>query len=91
MDRPAGGDLGTGRTRWRATSGSVLDADFDCDRVAVIVAGLEVPHCHLHLIPIRSESDIDFAKADHAATSDGARRRRRAHPDGAPGRRLATA
>jgi diadenosine tetraphosphate (Ap4A) HIT family hydrolase len=50
--------------------GSVLDATFDCDRVAVIVAGLEVPHCHLHLIPIRSEADIDFAKADHGAAGE---------------------
>ncbi len=29
-----------------------------------------MPHCHLHLIPIRSESDIDFAKADHGATAE---------------------
>jgi histidine triad (HIT) family protein len=45
--------------------GSALDTTFDCDRVAVIVAGLEVPHCHIHLIPILSEADIDFAKAVH--------------------------
>jgi histidine triad (HIT) family protein len=50
--------------------GSALDTTFDCDRVAVIVAGLEVPHCHLHLIPIRSESDIDFAKAVHDTPSE---------------------
>lgn len=34
-------------------------------RIGMIVAGLEVPHCHLHLIPIDSESDLSFAKADH--------------------------
>lgn len=33
-------------------------------RIATIVAGLEVPHCHVHLVPIDSESDISFAKAD---------------------------
>ena len=37
---------------------------FDASRVALIIAGLEVPHTHLHVLPIRSESDIDFTKAD---------------------------
>lgn len=48
----------------------VLEATFECARVGLIVAGLEVPHCHIHLVPIRSEADIDFARADHAATPD---------------------
>jgi histidine triad (HIT) family protein len=34
----------------------------DCNRVAVVVLGLEVPHAHIHLIPIRSEADVDFRK-----------------------------
>ena len=34
----------------------------DCNRIAVVVLGLEVPHAHIHLIPIRSESDVDFRK-----------------------------
>ena len=34
-------------------------------RVGMIIAGLEVPHCHLHLIPIDSEADLSFARADH--------------------------
>jgi histidine triad (HIT) family protein len=37
---------------------------FDAERVALIIAGLEVPHTHLHVLPIRTESDIDFGKAD---------------------------
>ncbi len=32
-----------------------------CKRVAVAVLGLEVPHTHIHLIPISSEADINFA------------------------------
>ena len=32
----------------------------DCKRVAVVVLGLEVPHAHIHLIPINSEQDVDF-------------------------------
>jgi diadenosine tetraphosphate (Ap4A) HIT family hydrolase len=34
-------------------------------RVGLIVAGLEVPHCHLHVLPIESEADLSFARADH--------------------------
>ena len=33
-----------------------------CARVAVVVLGLEVPHVHIHLIPIDSEGDVDFRK-----------------------------
>jgi histidine triad (HIT) family protein len=32
----------------------------DCKRVGVAVIGLEVPHAHIHLIPITKESDVDF-------------------------------
>lgn len=31
-----------------------------CQRVAVAVLGLEVPHAHVHLIPINTEADFDF-------------------------------
>lgn len=34
----------------------------ECNRVAVVVLGLEVPHAHIHLIPISSEGDVDFSK-----------------------------
>lgn len=34
-----------------------------CNRVAVVVLGLEVPHAHIHLIPINNESDVDFRRA----------------------------
>ncbi len=33
-----------------------------CKRVGVAVLGLEVPHAHVHLIPLNSEKDIDFSK-----------------------------
>lgn len=35
---------------------------FPCDRVASLVLGLEVPHAHMHLIPINNMSDIDFKR-----------------------------
>lgn len=31
-----------------------------CERIGIVVLGLEVPHAHIHLIPINSESDINF-------------------------------
>ena len=37
-----------------------IKANIECARVAVVVLGLEVPHAHIHLIPIQSEKDVDF-------------------------------
>ena len=33
-----------------------------CKKVATIVLGLEVPHAHIHLIPMNNEADVDFRK-----------------------------
>ncbi len=35
---------------------------FPCRKVAEVVLGLEVPHAHIHLIPMNSEADVDFRK-----------------------------
>lgn len=45
-------------------------AAFSPERVGLMVAGLEVPHTHLHVLPIRSEADLDFAQADQSASDD---------------------
>lgn len=37
-----------------------IKQEIACSRVAVVVLGLEVPHAHIHLIPIKSENDVDF-------------------------------
>lgn len=34
-----------------------------CERVGMAVIGLEVPHAHVHLVPINNVSDIDFSRA----------------------------
>jgi diadenosine tetraphosphate (Ap4A) HIT family hydrolase len=34
-------------------------------RIGMIIAGLEVPHCHLHLVPINVEAELSFSRADH--------------------------
>ena len=36
---------------------------FDCTRVGMVIAGFEVPHTHIHLIPANSMSDMDFSRA----------------------------
>ena len=33
-----------------------------CKRVGVAVLGMEVPHAHIHLVPLQSEADMDFRK-----------------------------
>lgn len=38
-----------------------IKAAVDCKRVGVAVIGLEVPHVHMHLIPINKEGDMSFA------------------------------
>jgi histidine triad (HIT) family protein len=39
-------------------------------RVGLIIAGLEVPHCHLHVVPIGREADLNFANADTSASPE---------------------
>ena len=41
-----------------------------CKRVGVAVLGLEVPHAHVHLVPLNSESDINFSKPKLQLTSE---------------------
>lgn len=46
------------------TVGQAQRAAFASERIGLIIAGLEVPHVHLHTIPITREADLDFSKAD---------------------------
>lgn len=39
-----------------------MEAAFDCDRVGISVIGLEVPHAHMHLVPINSSDDLNFTR-----------------------------
>lgn len=53
---------------------------FAPEKVGLMIAGLEVPHVHLHVVPIRGVHDLDFANADldpgADALEDAARRLR---------------
>ena len=39
-----------------------IKAALPCKRVGVAVLGMEVPHTHIHLVPLQSEADMDFRK-----------------------------
>ncbi len=40
---------------------SAIEKVIPCNRIGVVVLGLEVPHAHIHLIPIDSEADVRFS------------------------------
>ncbi len=44
--------------------GKAVCRAFDADRAGVIIAGLEVPHLHVHVFPARDLSDFGFANVD---------------------------
>ena len=39
-----------------------MDKVIDCKRIGVAVVGLEVPHAHIHLVPLNNVSDINFER-----------------------------
>lgn len=44
--------------------GKAIEAVIDCNRVGISVIGLEVPHVHVHLIPLNSMEDASFKKKE---------------------------
>lgn len=42
---------------------NAINKSIPCNRVGVAVIGLEVPHAHIHLIPINTESDMNFTNS----------------------------
>ena len=40
-----------------------IERSFDCNRCGLSVIGLEVPHAHMHLVPINSGDDLNFSRA----------------------------
>jgi histidine triad (HIT) family protein len=47
-----------------------LDKAIPCKKVGVAVLGLEVPHAHIHLVPMQSEADINFKNPKKKFTPD---------------------
>ncbi len=49
---------------------NAIEKSFDCKRCGISVIGLEVPHAHMHLIPINSANDLNFTRAPHNPSPD---------------------
>jgi histidine triad (HIT) family protein len=47
-----------------------LKAAVPCQRVGVAVLGMEVPHTHIHLVPLQTEGDLDFRKKRPVVTPE---------------------
>ena len=47
-----------------------IKQEITCSRVAMVVLGMEIPHAHIHLIPIQSEKDVDFHREKLHLTPD---------------------
>jgi histidine triad (HIT) family protein len=47
-----------------------IEASFNCNRVGMAVIGLEVPHAHLHLVPINSADDLNFTRPKLTLTQE---------------------
>ncbi|MFI3248381.1 MAG: HIT family protein [Rikenellaceae bacterium] len=47
-----------------------IEQSVECERVAIVVLGLEVPHAHIHLIPISGEGDVDFKREREKLTPE---------------------
>ncbi len=47
-----------------------IEKAFDCNRCGISVIGLEVPHAHIHLVPINNANDLNFNQAKLPATPE---------------------
>lgn len=47
-----------------------IEKAFDCNRCGISVIGLEVPHAHIHLIPINSANDLNFVQQKSQASAE---------------------
>ena len=47
-----------------------IETSFDCKKVGMAVIGLEVPHAHIHLLPINEAGDINFTKPKLQLSAD---------------------
>jgi diadenosine tetraphosphate (Ap4A) HIT family hydrolase len=50
--------------------GKAVTKAFEADRAGVIIAGLEVPHLHVHVFPAKSLSDFGFANVDRNPSAE---------------------
>ena len=51
-----------------------IEKAFPCNRCGISVIGLEVPHAHIHLVPINSSNDLNFTQPKPKATEEDLRK-----------------
>jgi len=51
-----------------------IEKSFRCNRCGICVIGIEVPHAHMHLIPINSANDLNFVQPKMKIREDGLKR-----------------
>src|SRR5205085_11069410 len=51
-----------------------IEKGFRCNRCGISVIGLEVPHAHMHLIPINSSNDLNFTQTKSKASDEDLKR-----------------
>ena len=67
-------DTYAGLTMFARRVAKALEKAVPCRRIGVCVIGLEVPHAHIHLVPLNSEADMDFRKPKLTLPEDEMRR-----------------
>ena len=67
-------DTYAGLTMFARRVAKALEKAVPCKRIGVCVIGLEVPHAHIHLVPLNSEADMDFRKPKLTLPEDEMRR-----------------
>lgn len=71
IDLPA--DLAAHLMTVAHTIGAAQQRAFDPNRIGLMIAGFEVPHTHLHVVPVWDMEDLDFANAAPSVTPEALR------------------
>lgn len=64
------GDVYAGLWEFANKVAKAIDNAVPCKRVGVAVLGMEVPHAHIHLVPLNSESDLQFSNQKLSLTKE---------------------
>jgi histidine triad (HIT) family protein len=64
----------TGMLKFAQPIAKAIEKSFRCNRCGVSVIGLEVPHAHIHLIPINSSNDLNFTQHKSKASDEDLRK-----------------
>jgi histidine triad (HIT) family protein len=60
----------TGMLKFAQPIAKAIEKSFRCNRCGISVIGLEIPHAHIHLIPINSSNDLNFTQHKSKASDD---------------------